>query len=474
VPNRLRSRPHMHKLILFIGLTVFCAVPAHAWDWIHSGVDSTGSDEGQYVSLTVDGSGAVHLGYFRYDPNSEGNRNPRYAYKASPQSGGGWALATPDGTASSGSYSSLAVAPDGTVHMAYYESEFADLRHAWKPPGQSWQNQSVDAAGEVGQYCAIAVQDGVIYISYYDATASGLKLASKPVSGGSWSFELLDTSAAVGLYTSITTYPRLTVAYFDLTNTALKVATKVNGVWQIETVDFVGDVGRYTSMAQDGENTYIAYYDNFLGNLKFADRHVDGPWHVVTLASNGDVGRGTGLSIDPSGRPHVVYYRNDTEDLLYAGRYNHAWAFDVVATGGNVGRFSDIGFSPDGYPYIAYYDLTKGTLRFAYGVGEPTGIPEPRLVFPGPVASLAPLANPSRNGAAFVITLTEPGSVTLNVFDMQGRALQTLVDGMLGAGPHAIAWNGRDSGGMPVGAGSYFVLARGPGQSVIARVTLLR
>jgi flagellar hook assembly protein FlgD len=45
--------------------------------------------------------------------------------------------------------------------------------------------------------------------------------------------------------------------------------------------------------------------------------------------------------------------------------------------------------------------------------------------------------------------------LTLEIFNVQGRLVATLVDDYLGAGIHQIRWDGK-SGGRPVPAGVYF------------------
>jgi flagellar hook assembly protein FlgD len=46
--------------------------------------------------------------------------------------------------------------------------------------------------------------------------------------------------------------------------------------------------------------------------------------------------------------------------------------------------------------------------------------------------------------------------VTLRVYDVQGRAVRTLVDQDAEAGTFAARWDGRDDGGARMGRGVYF------------------
>jgi subtilisin-like proprotein convertase family protein len=71
---------------------------------------------------------------------------------------------------------------------------------------------------------------------------------------------------------------------------------------------------------------------------------------------------------------------------------------------------------------------------------------------PNPFAELAELA----------FTLDRPGRASLEIFDVSGRRVRTIVDRDLGAGRHSFSWNGRDTGGRDVSSGIYFV-RRGSG-----------
>jgi len=50
----------------------------------------------------------------------------------------------------------------------------------------------------------------------------------------------------------------------------------------------------------------------------------------------------------------------------------------------------------------------------------------------------------------------EGGDVLIEVFDVSGRRVRTLVDGRCDAGSHEVTWKGRDESGRRVSSGIYF------------------
>jgi M6 family metalloprotease-like protein len=65
-------------------------------------------------------------------------------------------------------------------------------------------------------------------------------------------------------------------------------------------------------------------------------------------------------------------------------------------------------------------------------------------------------------------------SVSLNVFDVKGRLVTTLVSGVRSEGPHQVPWDGRDARGGRVASGVYFYQLRAGGQAVSQKMVLLR
>jgi flagellar hook assembly protein FlgD len=48
----------------------------------------------------------------------------------------------------------------------------------------------------------------------------------------------------------------------------------------------------------------------------------------------------------------------------------------------------------------------------------------------------------------------------LDVFDLTGRRVRTLLTGEVGTGNHSVQWDGRDERGSSVGSGVYFYRLR--------------
>jgi hypothetical protein len=97
----------------------------------------------------------------------------------------------------------------------------------------------------------------------------------------------------------------------------------------------------------------------------------------------------------------------------------------------------------------------------------------------GPGASAlqlgAPFPNPSRDGGATVrYVLPRRSEVRLDVFDVGGRRVRTLVSATADAGGHAARWDGRDERGAPVAAGVYLIRARAGGEVRDRKITVVR
>jgi FlgD Ig-like domain len=116
---------------------------------------------------------------------------------------------------------------------------------------------------------------------------------------------------------------------------------------------------------------------------------------------------------------------------------------------------------------LAANDLVA-TLR-ARPLSGSTGVPG------GPTALRfeRPRPNPLTSGTRFAFELPEAASVSLEIFDLSGRRVSTLVAGERGAGRHEVRWNAAGEHGGRVPAGLYFARFRTAGLTTMERLIVL-
>lgn len=312
------------------------------WVWdCQTTVDSTG-DVGRHPSIALGTDDSVHIAY-------EDTTNNRIRYAVKPGGGASWsALIADGGTFKHVSWPSIAVGPDGAVHLTYYleaidtngdltiaESEtYQALRYRKKPEtglGLFGTEEVIDGAAggtdpDVGKYNSIAVDGtGGIHISYYDATNTNIRYATRAASGTTWAISTL--------------------------------------------AGFGSDVGPYNSLAVQTDGTiHLSYYEASTGStpqqrLRYqkiptasaaaagtfpSDEVVDG----ATGDTDPDVGKNNSIAVDSTGKVHLCYRKEITPtdfDILYASNATGTWATEALDTAGWNGVYCavTVGGSPE-------------------------------------------------------------------------------------------------------------------------------
>jgi hypothetical protein len=108
-----------------------------------------------------------------------------------------------------------------------------------------------------------------------------------------------------------------------------------------------------------------------------------------------------------------------------------------LATGAAVGGLIDVGLPP--------FDILVGH-----------GVPTAASDTPALTSLGANYPNPFNPTTTIPFTLAREGHVTLHVYDVTGRAIATLVDGVRAAGSYTAAWDGRTNAGATAASGVYF------------------
>jgi hypothetical protein len=91
-----------------------------------------------------------------------------------------------------------------------------------------------------------------------------------------------------------------------------------------------------------------------------------------------------------------------------------------------------------------------------------------------PVFGLLPSTpNPFARETRIAYRVEADGPVRLEIFDISGRLVRSLVDQVQAANEYETAWDGRDRSGRGLSAGVYFLRLKAGGKTASQRIVLM-
>ena len=156
------------------------------------------------------------------------------------------------------------------------------------------------------------------------------------------------------------------------------------------------------------------------------------------------------ISVADPDNPHSIGYRYSGQAVLAVARDS----LGVLAV----------------LPKAEFHSPRELVLMRADAVGRPV-TPAPETVPDGPWLG-ANYPNPFNPSTRMEFGVPDAGWVTLVVYDILGRKVATLLDGMMTPGRHTVRWDGRSDAGNPVASGVY-VYRMAAGDFSAARKMLL-
>ena len=275
----------------------------------------------------------------------------------------------------------LAYSLEGTPVIGYhdhqaptFEQDLGDLTIAVEN-ASGWTIEAINDDGHDGWDSTLAIgPDGVFRaagidpqqfgredgVEYFEQGPSGWEVT--PIGSGPIAYEF-----NVSLAVDPAGNPALT--YFDNNTAQLIYASRVDGVWSLETVDADGDTGRYSSLAFDADGTpHVTYYKTesaSSGTVRYAVKTA-GTWETQDVDSLSDVRPGftgarriTSVAIDSTGAPHVLY--SDKSVVKYATLAGGQWNISTVLTAGNRSLGQLVSFELDSAdtPHITVFEVTS-------------------------------------------------------------------------------------------------------------------
>ena len=212
---------------------------------------------------------------------------------------------------------------------------------------------------------------------------------------------------------------------------------------------------------QDAENV------NALGNVTGMDFDLIMPETNGIYQANGYV---LNSNNEPVTNANVVILDEMETVLGYAVTNSDGfYLVDGLPTGNLTGIATKVLYESDQEPLNI---TTTGSADFVINPETTTDAPEDDIT---PVAlTLNNYPNPFNPETTISFGLTEAGYTTLNIYNIAGQKIATLVQNELSAGTHNITWNGTTRSGEKAASGMYFYRLQSSDQSVTNKMVLMK
>ena len=454
--NTHKSRERLHRgvsTVLLLLASILLVMSAMAWE---IETIETGWWVGEFCAIAVDDSGRAHISY---------NGNSPLGLRYAKWTGIDWSIETVDSIHWGAAWTSIALDSSGYPHISYREcGSIKGLKYA-RLTVTGWELERIETSpAGVGEYSSIAIDDsGRPHIAYGTGTGANLRYAF--FTGSEWLKQTVDSVGRVGEYCSMALQFGMTpyISYLSYVDgfLDLKLAWRAGDEWQFEMVDTVGEAGWGTSIAI-GSNGYpqIAYFARTPREVRVA-RWTGSEWTIESIATLTELWGGTSIALDSYGYAHITYHDNISEALKHTYWNGSSWQTEMIdnqyfSTGVHnsiaIDRLNNVHVA-----YHSYLDTIPTDSELRYAKRSPTTGVETELA--GRHFSYRLLQNhpnPCREFTTITYQLPEPGHTALRIYDVSGRAVRTLVDERKQTGRHTVPWDGRDGNGDLVPSGVYF------------------
>ena len=254
------------------------------------------------------------------------------------------------------------------------------LRYLWNGV---WTEYLLDSDTDTGQHPSVAIdRQGALHIAYIDVHNNKLRYATN--SSGIWAFTTLGDAIHVsggGRGTAIVVHPITDSVHIVTTNHAngnhhLQYHTNEGGTWFNETItDTTKDEGYFPSMVVDGAgNLYVAHHCNAgCKDLRLSSR-INGMWQIETVAGvanqygmstvDYDIGNTAEMAIDSQGTLHIVSQTSSKRIYLHSGTPGN-WFENRNATTECCAHWPAVAVDSNDAVHIAYHIGTNKNLKYA-------------------------------------------------------------------------------------------------------------
>lgn len=209
------------------------------------------------------------------------------------------------------------------------------------------------------------------------------------------------------------------------------------------------------------QTRYYQFEINCIGNLLSVLNTGTSPRPTIMVPKRGHVIYGTvnnESDMDSLWTMEIAIRFSDYPEILRAAIpvSGDMWRIGLNRCGGKVNaQYSQ--WSPSNTPTPQFHSPDDyGKIYFS---SEPvrtvTTVTGPISSLPNAIKISGNYPNPFNPSTVIEFSLSAPGSVTLDIFNIANQKVRTLVSGALSARAHSVRWDGKDGDGAPVSSGVF-------------------
>lgn len=503
--------------VMLVALGMLAISTAPVLSWTPPANLSIDADETRLPDIAVGNDGTFHAVW-----TNATTREMKYSWRPYQ---GSWSAPAVVGTYAGTTWFmdgdiTIAVVPDGTVHILYTDDSSGDseIYHRSKPPGGAWSTPEniSNTPGARSDMPDVAVSpDGIIHAAWIDATPStgwccGETYYASKSPGGAWTAAINISNSSANEYpTRIGVGPdnsvhvvtgqedggpgRQNLYYYT------KPAGGSFGAGVNLTVTIVSGRAPAGVLKTADGFVHVLSYECGTSNISTCEVIYRGKppcssqWYPAFNLSNDANGSwDPALAADGCGNLHVAWIDDGggAQKIVYSGRTTSSgWTAPVDITGGGVGantpRFAVAGprestnatvvavfvNSPSGNPDVFCTEVALTDCELPVPVDVQDADPGREAATIGTGIRVAP--NPT-NGRVRLAVRTPGAAASITIYDVSGRLLRVLQVPGLPQSWVDVEWDGRDENGRDAAAGVYWVKLGPEESSTVERVVLVR
>ena len=280
----------------------------------------------------------------------------------------GWELVGSAGfSAGTTDYISLALA-GGTPYVAYQDNANDDKATVMKYNGSVWEAVYTPgfSTGKANDVSLAIDSDGNPYVAYGDGSPGFKATVMKYSDVTGWAAvgsPRFSYGEAKRISMDIDSNGTPYVAYrdSDYSREATVMKYTDTGWVAVGSAGFSAGVAEYTSLAIDSSGTlYVAYKDQYYHDKATVMKYTDSGWEAVgSPGFSAGAATYTSLAIDSSGTLYVAYTDNYYDDKAMVMKYTDSGWEAVGSLGFSAGAatYTSLAIGSDGTLYVAYQDM---------------------------------------------------------------------------------------------------------------------